>query len=271
MTVVIFVSIGGQTPGPPIAGLTLDYNSDSIICHLSPRIPYRSRAELAAWDRAPDCRPSSFVSCRRATRSPESRHEGGGASSSSLCVSMVRPLQAMRLSDQAVSPVPHPRSWRRLLGLPFPLRWPPLFVNVMGGRRMRPGEPCVVRQLEKTNAEMCHASSGNRCCRTNRRNCLAACLAQERADRWRQSFSNESSSSWGSQTDVLDATFGKTSPHASGPRTAQIVDGKVRWGLPMTIRRHSDFEDRQLVLFGTATIVLLVIAWTFAYLASRAV
>jgi hypothetical protein len=100
---------------------------------------------------------------------------------------------------------------------------------------------------------------------------LAACLAQERADRCGQSFSNESSSSWGSQTDVLDATFGKTSPHASGPRTAQIVDGKVRWGLPMTIRRHSDFEDRQLVLFGTATIVLLVIAWTFAYLASRAV
>ena len=42
-------------------------------------------------------------------------------------------------------------------------------------------------------------------------------------------------------------------------------------GLPMTIRRHSDFEDRQLMLFGTATIVLLVIAWTFAYLASRAV
>ena len=35
--------------------------------------------------------------------------------------------------------------------------------------------------------------------------------------------------------------------------------------------RHSDFEDRQLMLFGTATIVLLVIAWTFAYLASRAV
>jgi hypothetical protein len=45
----------------------------------------------------------------------------------------------------------------------------------------------------------------------------------------------------------------------------------VRWELPMTIRRHSDFEDRQLMLFGTATIVLLVIAWTFAYLASRAV
>ena len=45
----------------------------------------------------------------------------------------------------------------------------------------------------------------------------------------------------------------------------------LRWGLPMTIRRHSDFEDRQLMLFGTATIVLLVIAWTFAYLASRAV
>jgi CHASE1-domain containing sensor protein len=40
---------------------------------------------------------------------------------------------------------------------------------------------------------------------------------------------------------------------------------------PMTIRGHSDFEDRQLMLFGTATIVLLVIAWTFAYLASRAV
>ena len=45
----------------------------------------------------------------------------------------------------------------------------------------------------------------------------------------------------------------------------------VAAGLPMTIRRHSDFEDRQLMLFGTATIVLLVIAWTFAYLASRAV
>ena len=38
----------------------------------------------------------------------------------------------------------------------------------------------------------------------------------------------------------------------------------------MTIRRHSDFEARQLMLFGTATIVLLVFAWTFAYLASRA-
>ena len=40
----------------------------------------------------------------------------------------------------------------------------------------------------------------------------------------------------------------------------------------MTIRRRAlTFEDRQLMLFGTATIVLLVIAWTFAYLASRAV
>ena len=32
---------------------------------------------------------------------------------------------------------------------------------------------------------------------------------------------------------------------------------------------HSDFEARQLMLFGTATIVLLVFAWTFAYLAYR--
>ena len=38
----------------------------------------------------------------------------------------------------------------------------------------------------------------------------------------------------------------------------------------MTIRGHSDFEDHQLMLFG-ATIVLLVFAWTFAYLAYRAV
>jgi hypothetical protein len=34
----------------------------------------------------------------------------------------------------------------------------------------------------------------------------------------------------------------------------------------MTIRRHSDFEDRQLMLL----IVLLVFAWTFAYLAYHA-
>jgi hypothetical protein len=73
------------------------------------------------------------------------------------------------------------------------------------------------------------------------------------------------------RADVLDAPYGKTSPHASGPRTAQIMDGKVRWGLPMTIRGHSDFEARQPMLFGAATIVLLVFAWTFAYLAYHAV
>src|SRR5215475_5875073 len=66
---------------------------------------------------------------------------------------------------------------------------------------------------------MCHAS--------NRRNCLAACLAQERADRCRQAFPYENSSSYGNQTDVLGAASGKTSPYASGPRTAAIVDGKV--------------------------------------------
>ena len=39
----------------------------------------------------------------------------------------------------------------------------------------------------------------------------------------------------------------------------------------MTTRGHSDFEARQLMLFGAATIVLLVFAWTFAYLAYHAV
>jgi len=34
-------------------------------------------------------------------------------------------------------------------------------------------------------------------------------------------------------------------------------------GLPMTIREQSNFEVRQLVLFGAAAIVLLVFAWTF--------
>ena len=30
----------------------------------------------------------------------------------------------------------------------------------------------------------------------------------------------------------------------------------------MTTRRHSDFEARQLVLFGVAAVVLLIFAWT---------
>src|SRR5262249_22094551 len=66
---------------------------------------------------------------------------------------------------------------------------------------------------------MCHAS--------NRRNCLAACLAQERADRCRQAFPNEISSSEGDQTDVTITAPGKASPHESRPRTAAIMDGKV--------------------------------------------
>ena len=66
--------------------------------------------------------------------------------------------------------------------------------------------------------------------RANRRNFLAACLAQERADRCRQSFSNENLSSKANQTDVSDAPTGKTSPHASDPRTAAIMDGKVDVG-----------------------------------------
>ena len=52
-----------------------------------------------------------------------------------------------------------------------------------------------------------------------------ACLAQERADRCGQSFSNENLSSQANQTDVTDAPSGKTSPHASGSRTAAIMDG----------------------------------------------
>jgi hypothetical protein len=56
---------------------------------------------------------------------------------------------------------------------------------------------------------------------------LAAGLAQERADRCRQSFSNENLSSQANQTDVSDAPTGKTSPHASRPRTPAIMDGKV--------------------------------------------
>ena len=35
------------------------------------------------------------------------------------------------------------------------------------------------------------------------------------------------------------------------------------WGPPMTIRGHSNFEARQLVLFGAAAIVLLVFVWIF--------
>ena len=41
-----------------------------------------------------------------------------------------------------------------------------------------------------------------------------------------------------------------------------------RPGLPK--KRYSSFEVRQLVLFGAAAIVLLVFAWTFAYLAYHA-
>jgi hypothetical protein len=78
---------------------------------------------------------------------------------------------------------------------------------------------CITRALASENAEMCHAS--------NRRNCLAACLAQKRADRFRQAFPNENSASYGNQTDVLGAASGKTSPYASDPRTTAIVDGKV--------------------------------------------
>jgi hypothetical protein len=61
---------------------------------------------------------------------------------------------------------------------------------------------------------------------------LAAGLAQERADRYRQFFSNENLSSSANQTDVSDGPFGKTSPYASGPRTTQIMDGKVVSCLP---------------------------------------
>ncbi len=38
-----------------------------------------------------------------------------------------------------------------------------------------------------------------------------------------------------------------------------------RADLPMTIRRRSNFEARQLVLFGAATIVLLVFTWTYVH------
>ena len=38
-----------------------------------------------------------------------------------------------------------------------------------------------------------------------------------------------------------------------------------RVDLPMTIRRRSNFEARQLVLFGAATIVLLVFTWTYVH------
>jgi len=33
-------------------------------------------------------------------------------------------------------------------------------------------------------------------------------------------------------------------------------------GAPMTIRGHSSFEARQLVLFGAAAIVVLIFVWT---------
>jgi hypothetical protein len=33
----------------------------------------------------------------------------------------------------------------------------------------------------------------------------------------------------------------------------------------MTIRGHSSFEARQLVLFGAAVIVLLVFTWTYVH------
>jgi hypothetical protein len=74
---------------------------------------------------------------------------------------------------------------------------------------------------------MCHASSGDWYCRANRRNCLAACLAQERADRCRQTFPNEISSSKGNKTTDTKAASGKASPYESGPRTTAIMDGKI--------------------------------------------
>jgi hypothetical protein len=49
-----------------------------------------------------------------------------------------------------------------------------------------PRNLCITRALGSENAEMCHAY---------RRNCLAACLAQKRADRFRQAFPNENSAS----------------------------------------------------------------------------
>jgi hypothetical protein len=54
---------------------------------------------------------------------------------------------------------------------------------------------------------------------------LAAFLAQKRDDRCRQTSSSENLSSAGNQADVIGAASGKTSPDASDPRTAAIMDG----------------------------------------------
>ena len=62
--------------------------------------------------------------------------------------------------------------------------------------------------------------------------------------------------------------MGPRSNSTSWVNPPKLICKSFGWGLPMTIG-HSDFEARQLMLFGTATIVLLVFAWTFAYLAYR--
>ncbi|MGB8565126.1 MAG: hypothetical protein WCD83_17200, partial [Pseudolabrys sp.] len=83
--------------------------------------------------------------------------------------------------------------------------------------------------------------------------------AQERADRWRQSFSNENSSSWGSQTDVRDAASGKTSPYASDTRTPQIVDGKL---ISRTTLHSWDMGGRMnniIWLVGAVAIILFIL------------
>ena len=134
----------------------------------------------------------------------------------------------MRLRDEPSPPSPLSPKLAALIGAAVPHGVPTFYEpNPIRERARMAGNLCVVRQVEKTNTEMCHASSGNWYCRANRRNFLAARLAHERADRCRQSFSNENLSSQANQTDVSDAPTGKTSPHASRPRTPAIMDGKV--------------------------------------------
>jgi hypothetical protein len=54
---------------------------------------------------------------------------------------------------------------------------------------------------------------------------LAAFLAQKRLDRCRQTSPCKNLSSPGNQADVIGAASGKTSPDASDPQTAAIMDG----------------------------------------------
>ena len=49
------------------------------------------------------------------------------------------------------------------------------------------------------------------------------------------------------------------------PAFRRLSSFYIGWGPPMTIRGHSSFEPRQLVLFGVAAIVLLVFTWTYVH------